>query len=215
MLELKYAMGLLTHFDYIRPDLVMLILHEVECCTNNNTRDEMTESELSVRDAAYHTVRSYPGGAVALAARCGMKSGATLSHKVAPNSTNYYLSLEEAITIQAFTQDYRILYAMARELGHACINVTESEVEDVNQNIAATVKEFGSYLQSVSESVADQQVTDNEISEIAAHMGCLIAEANRLHATLMRLNKKAKKPAFLHLKQVSAVPSTTKASVRK
>jgi hypothetical protein len=155
----------------------------------------MQASSLSVRDAAYHTVREYPGGAVALAARLGMKAN-TLSHKVAPNSINVYLGLEEAINIQAFTQDYRILYAMARELGHACINVTQTTVEDVNQNIASTVSEFGAYLKAVSESVADNRVTDNEISEITSHMGSMITEANKLHAVLKTLNEKAKRPAF-------------------
>jgi hypothetical protein len=156
----------------------------------------MQASDLSVRDAAYHTVRQYPGGAVALAARLGMKSSSTLSHKVAPNSTSYYLSLEEAINLQAFTGDYRILYAMARELGHVCISVSQSDVEDVNQNIAATCKEFGEYLGSVSEAVRDNRITDNEISDIAAHMGALAARTNQLHATLLALNNQAKpKPA--------------------
>jgi hypothetical protein len=169
-----------------------LIVRLFSNVTNTNMRHKMTESELSVRDAAYHTVREYPGGAVALAARLGMNSSATLSHKVAPNSVHYHLSLEEAISIQAFTGDYRILYAMARELGHVCISVSQSDVEDVNQNIAATCKEFGDYLGSVSEAVRDNRVTDNEISDIAAHMGALAARTNQLHATLLALNKQAK-----------------------
>lgn len=152
----------------------------------------MQSSELSVRDAAYHTVRSYPGGAVALAPRLGMKSGTILSHKVSPNSTNYYLSMEEAVAVQALTGDYRILYAMARELGHACIQVTQTEVADVNQNIAATIREFGSYLQSASEAVEDNQVTDNEVSEITAHLGSMLVEANKLYSTLVGLNQKFK-----------------------
>lgn len=156
----------------------------------------MTESDLSAMDAAYHTVREYPGGAAALAPRLGMKSAAILSHKVSPTGTHYILGLDEAISIQALTGDYRILYAMARELGHVCISVSQSEVEDVNQNIAATCKEFGEYLGSVSEAVRDNRVTDNEISDIAAHMGALAARTNQLHATLLALNKQAKpKPA--------------------
>lgn len=154
----------------------------------------MTESDLSVRDAAYHVVKDYPGGAVALAARLGMRTAATLSHKVSPNSTHYYLSLEEAVNVQAFTGDDRILFAMARELGYVCIRIDQSDEEHVNEKIVDTVREFGAYLQSVTEAIQDKQVTDREVSEIAAHMGSVMAQFNLLHATVLAINARNKKP---------------------
>lgn len=129
---------------------------------------------------------------MALAPRLGV-NGMTLSHQVNPNNTNRNsLSLERSVEIQTFTQDFRILYAMARALGHVCIQVDEVEEQNVLASIAETVKEFSGYLTSVTESVADNRVTDNEMREIDNHLCTLVTQANNLRAIVASLNQRSK-----------------------
>lgn len=147
---------------------------------------------LSVRDAAFHTVHDYPGGAMALAVRLGV-NGMTLSHQVNPNNLGRFsLSIEKATDIQALAQDYRILHSMARELGHVAIKVDQAEEENVMANIADTVREFSGYLTSVTDAVADSRVTDNELREIDAHLCEMVQQANHLRATVAHMNKQLK-----------------------
>lgn len=148
---------------------------------------------LSVRDAAYHTVHDYPGGAMALAVRLGV-NGMTLSHQVNPNNVGKFsLSIEKATEIQALSEDYRILHSMARELGHVAIKVDQAEEENVLASIADTVKEFSGYLTSVSDAVADSRVTDNELRDIDQHLCEMVQQANHLRAVVAHMNDQLKK----------------------
>lgn len=70
---------------------------------------------MNTRDAAYMTSLNYPGGVPALAARMGMDAR-DLSRKLNPNTGN--LGLDEAIVLMVMSGDYRILHAMADELGY-------------------------------------------------------------------------------------------------
>lgn len=150
--------------------------------------EDLYES-LSVRDAAYHTVHDYPGGAMALGVRLGV-NGMTLSHQVNPNNVGKFsLSIEKATDIQALAEDYRILHSMARELGHVAMKVDHAEEENVMANIADTVKEFAGYLTSVTDAVADGRVTDNELREIDAHLCEMVQHANHLRATVAHMNQ--------------------------
>lgn len=80
----------------------------------------------NVGDAAYATVRNYPGGAAALAPRLGMSTN-TLLHKTNPSVTTHILSVEEALAIQDFTGNHAMLHAMAEALGYTCSRVTPDQ----------------------------------------------------------------------------------------
>jgi hypothetical protein len=161
-----------------------------------NKGDQLTfepaDQVMSVRDAAFHTVHDYPGGAMALSTRLGV-NGMTLSHQVNPNnSSRYSLSIEKAVEIQMFTQDFRMLHAMARSLGHVCVQIDEIEEQNVLASIADTVKEFSGYLTSVTQSVADSRVTDNEMRDIDNHLCTLVNQANSLRAVVAAMNQQMK-----------------------
>lgn len=144
---------------------------------------------LSVRDAAYHTVHDYPGGAMALAVRLGV-NGMTLSHQVNPKDVGKFsLSIEKATEIQALSGDCRILHSMARELGHVAIKVDQADEDSVMASIADTVREFSGYLTSVTDAVADGRVTDNELREIDAHLCEMVQQANHLRAVVAAMNQ--------------------------
>lgn len=151
-----------------------------------------SDSMLSVRDAAFHVVHSYPGGAAALATRMGLSYG-VLCHKVKPNyESRHHMTLEESVKVQQLTGDHRILYAMARELDHVAIRVDSIEGDAVHADITKTVKEFADYLQSVTVAVSDDKVTDNELRDVDQQLGELINQANRLRASLAAMNQSLK-----------------------
>lgn len=144
--------------------------------------------ELSVRDAAFHTVHDYPGGCTPLAARMGINPQ-TLAHKVNPKDQNRYaLNLEESLRVQALSGDCRILHAMARELGFVALQLDPLDDESVNNCITAAVQEFGELLRTVGESLSDQKVTDRELSQIDAALGNVMNRANALRARLGEMN---------------------------
>ena len=152
-------------------------------------------SSMSVRDAAYDTVHSYPGGAMALAVRMGM-NGMLLSHKVNPNNVGKYdLTLTEAVRAQQFTENYSIMHTMARDLGHICIQVQETDLQDVNKTVIDTVKEFADFLQASSASLADGNVTDNELRTVDRELSEVVQKCNQLRATLASMNAAVKRAA--------------------
>ena len=74
---------------------------------------------MSVDDAIYHTVHSYPGGVTALAARMGVSPN-TLTHKVNPNNNTHHLHPRELVAMQYLSGDVSVLHAMAAALGYTC-----------------------------------------------------------------------------------------------
>lgn len=85
--------------------------------------------------AVYDTVHDFRDtktgkrGAVALAPRLGMLPG-TLANKANPMQ-DCELTLSEAGALQLATQDFRILQALAWELGHAVYALPEVTVSDM------------------------------------------------------------------------------------
>lgn len=150
---------------------------------------QRTSSQLTVRDAAYHTVRGYPGGAGSLAPRMGL-SAQVLNHKTNPtNETRYNLSIEEAVQLQELSGNYSILYAMARQLGHHCLKDDGGDSPcTVNERIAVLLGDFGDLLADVSDIVADGKVTDNEMRRAEDKFNSLMGHANELHALLKSKN---------------------------
>lgn len=85
--------------------------------------------------AVYETVHGFQDrktgkrGAVALAPRLGIIPG-TLANKANPLQESE-LTLSEATAVQLAAQDFRILRAMAWELGHATYSLPEVGVSDM------------------------------------------------------------------------------------
>lgn len=72
-----------------------------------------------VNDALYHTVHSYHGGVVALAARLGMSPN-TLTHKVNVNNTTHHLHPKELVAVMHMSGNAAALHAIAEQLGYTC-----------------------------------------------------------------------------------------------
>jgi hypothetical protein len=157
-------------------------------------KDVSLNQVFSVRDAAYHTVREYPGGARALGVRVGI-DGTYLSQQVNPNNAGRKgLDIDTAVQIQNLAQDFRILHAMALELGHVCIQQSEldappdGDAKSVLLGIGNTAKEFGEYLLAVTDAVQDGKVTNRELRAVDKQLGDMIQTANGLRGMLGRMN---------------------------
>lgn len=149
---------------------------------------------MSVKDALYHTVHDYDGGAEALAQRLG-KRGTSLSHEVRPpaNSTAK-AGLEDAMRIIEISGDYRVLHAINARLGHMAVQlpVLDAEHTDTADSVNAMVKEFSDVLQVVALGGADHVITDRELADLQRQAGELIAAVNGMLAGWVSKNAAGK-----------------------
>lgn len=146
-----------------------------------------------VLDAAYHTANAYPGGVPALAQRMppvltsrGERrpmAANTLQHKINPNCLTHHVSLEESVSVQELTGDFRILHAMAGRLGHVAISMRGSTATTL-ESIKNMVKEFGDVLTTGAAADSDDVVTPNEFRECEREAAELIASINGYVAAL-------------------------------
>jgi hypothetical protein len=119
-------------------------------------------------DAAFSTVHDYQGGAVALASRIGM-SAQILSNKVNPNCATNSLTLDDAHKIMALTGDFRMLHALAEELGFVCVSAEDAKAAsdlDVVESLSKSMQEFGDVGKAVFDALADGKVELKEVKKV-------------------------------------------------
>lgn len=148
---------------------------------------------MSVADAAYHVVHDYPGGAAALQVRMGKTN---LSAEVNPNVPGAKLGLEDSVTAQLMARDFRILYAMAMELGHypppLMPEGAAGDGEVCLQALSETAKEFSDLVAAVVAAAADGHISDNEMSLINKERDQLIVKVQALMQRLASLHLQLK-----------------------
>lgn len=148
---------------------------------------------MSVADAAYHTVHDYPGGAAALQVRMGKTN---LSGEVNPNIKTAKLGIEDAVTVQALAGDFRVLYAMAVELGHfppvpMPDGVSISDAPCM-QTLSEAAKEFSDVVSTVAAGLADGKVSDNDLASATREWSELIVKGQLLMQQLAAMNVRLK-----------------------
>ncbi len=146
---------------------------------------------MSPLDAAYNVVHDYPGGSIALAPRID-KSSTTLSHELTQTGSSK-LGLMTALKITQLTGDMRILNAFASNCKCMVIQLPDEGME-VNsyQQLANLAREFSEFVQSVSESVSDGSVTDNELDRVRQELGQLVVAAQKIDSHLASINLNSK-----------------------
>jgi len=148
---------------------------------------------MSVADAAYNVVHDYPGGAAALQVRMGKTN---LSAEVNPNITTAKLGLEDAVTVQLYARDYRILNAMALACGHFPPVPMPEGMLDVDQpcmkTLSEMVKESADVVTTTVESLADGNVSDNDLARFDKEWGELVAKGQSLRMQLAAQNRAQK-----------------------
>ncbi len=149
---------------------------------------------MNVLDAAYHTVHDYPGGAAALAARMG-RAAARVSHEVRPPAgSTHKLGLLDAVKYMEMTDDYRIIEAMALQLG--CLVVRLPDLEERHpcaNHTAAVAQRFGDLMAEVAKDTADGQITTSELRRLEREWGELVSAGTKMMAHFAALHEKISK----------------------
>ena len=156
---------------------------------------------MNVRDAAYHLVHDYPGGAEALAPRLG-KRATSLSAEVSPNPVlgshgrpAAKLGLLETMTMMQMSGDHRVLFAMAAELGYLAVPLPRVDEDDHSdaataaQRLGELAREFADVMGAAVTGLADGRLTDNELSQVEDEWGQLVARGQQLLALFVSLNQ--------------------------
>ncbi|MEN1941038.1 phage regulatory CII family protein [Luteimonas sp. MJ174] len=144
---------------------------------------------MNVQDAAYATVRCYPGGSESLAPRVGM-TGAVLRNKVNPKNDRNVLSLADADALMGVTGDHRILHALAAEHGYTLQPIEGDGPGCLMDAVLATSAAKGDLSSVIARAIADKVISSNDLSEIgracaAVHAG-LVAIAQEAAADAAR-----------------------------
>lgn len=145
---------------------------------------------MNVLLAAYHLVKDFVGGAAALAAMLPNKSGTTLSHEINPHCHHAKLGLDDAVRISVLANDPRILHAFAAEMN--CLVIPLAVPDPGGQcafaRTAALAREFGELMGELTTTLADGQVTLNELrrtereaGELVAALHLVLAEVRGIH----------------------------------
>lgn len=139
---------------------------------------------ISVENAAYALVHATRDSARDISERTGIKLQ-VLINKVSPTCDRNHLLLSEALAIQKAAGDFRILHAMADELGFVCVPKPSSiSDDDVAHALSGLCAEFGDYLRKVDESMRDGKVTPNERKQLEKELAEMIGAATHLQAVL-------------------------------
>lgn len=140
----------------------------------------------TVLDAAYMTAHDYPGGARALAARIGVNP-AVLSNRLNPNNHDHRLTVRDLMAIMTMSADHRALHAICMEFGYVAMPLPTITDETTVEAIADTCQEFGEFLHTVTDALADGVITKIELRRIRTELGNLIAAAGRLEAITAKM----------------------------
>lgn len=145
----------------------------------------------AVRDAAFHLVHDYLGGATSLAPRL-KKSPTTLSHEVSGTGTAK-LGLEDALKLTLLSGNRAILNAFASECACFVLPMPCAGGDmDTFHGLADAAKEFGEFISSVADAAADGKVTANELARVDHELADLLARAQAIRATLSAIHESGK-----------------------
>lgn len=148
---------------------------------------------MSVADAAYNVVHDYPGGAAALQVRMGKTN---LSGEVNPNVKTAKLGIEDAVTLQILANDYRILYAMAADCRHfpplPMPDGLDLAEDQCMRTVSELVKESADVVTATVESLADHEVSDNDLARFERECSELMVKLQQLRQQLARKNAQLK-----------------------
>lgn len=134
---------------------------------------------MDITRALQHAVKkTWKHGTQALAAALGMSSDKVLLAKVSPDRDDTHCSPEEMLQIMAVTGDHSALFAMAEDLGYVLLkNPAHGQTADIEctKHLVVTVREFGEFIETVTEAASDRDINANELKEI--HAKCADAQA--------------------------------------
>lgn len=145
---------------------------------------------LSLKQACYHAVQDYPGGATAIAAVDGNINATTLSHKLSLTGTNpkHKLNVDELQLILDLTRDSRIVDALLSPIGWVGIDVSELSDTDTEASLLTAISQMLSdesrVTMHLSKSLADGRLDDGELDEFELLALRLVQAVYKLRAVV-------------------------------
>lgn len=161
---------------------------------------------MSPRDAFYHLVHDYPGGAPALAVRLGMNKF-TLEKKADPNCMTHRPTFDEVLKAETLTGDLRPLHAHAEALGCRVVRVDAPENvsdEQLLANVSAFMKETGEALVSLQDALADGRITETEIRRFEKQVADIAPTALALAARMRSLAEEQARKRAIPIRRTAA-----------
>lgn len=125
---------------------------------------------MNILDAAYNTVRDFPGGANALAPRMGIKSPAVLNSKVNLNTNTHHLTLAEASKMMGIAGDFRILHSLNAEHGKVAIDlpkILEFQDTALTELVLSMSMGSGDVSGVFKEMMMDGRITEAEAEDMS------------------------------------------------
>jgi hypothetical protein len=120
------------------------------------------------RDALYHTVHDYPGGAEALAPRMGLASS-TLQSMANPNLDSHGWSVKRFKQVMHLSNDVRPLEAICTEFNGIFVRLTSGDgrpLDEIYRDLTRLGKEFGDIPRLVTAALKDGRIKQKEFERI-------------------------------------------------
>ncbi len=145
---------------------------------------------MDLFDAIHAVVHDYPGGSESLGPRLQM-SAAILRSKVNPNTATHHVSVRDLDKILTLTSDFRPLYALAANHGHACVPLIDGPIGDlaILDRITQVWKEVSDVGQLTQLILADSKVDRREVSRYRDEVGQAISALLALQQALEALQE--------------------------
>lgn len=144
---------------------------------------------MNVLAAARCVARDFKGGARALGELMGKSN---LADELNPNVKGAKLGLADAVEMEVWADDYRILHAHCAMTRHYPPLPMPPEVINGDQPCMATLaqlaKEFADVVTAVSTDLADREVSDNDLARALREWGELVAKGQQLMQQLAAMN---------------------------
>jgi hypothetical protein len=144
---------------------------------------------MNIEDAAHRLGHDHVGGVAALAPRMGM-SAAVLNSKINPHTKTHHLSITEMVRMEQLTGRHDMLFAHAEALGFVAVPMPCVDDDDVDHAITNTCAEFGDYLRTVGDAMADKKITPNEAKKLEKELVEMMEAATHLQALLISKSKR-------------------------
>jgi hypothetical protein len=155
---------------------------------------------MNTLDSAHQLAREYPGGIEALAPRLGGKSAFTLRHELTRQGTSKLGLLDaEAMTLYAMqvnmANPLRILNAFAQNCGGVVLRMPDQihgQGGDTLKDLAEAATAFSTFVSSVASSVADGEISANELREVDRRLSALVGHSQAVRERLAAMHEAAK-----------------------
>lgn len=151
---------------------------------------------MNFKDACYHAVHEYPGGAASLAPRMGL-AVSTLQNMASPSQEAHGWNVARLRQLLAFTRDMRPLDALCEEAGGVFVPCAIfAGVSDVAllETVTHMCKEFGDVSGALNEAMADGNITEREFDTIKQQVYELNQATCEFLNRVAQLVKKEKSP---------------------